>query len=120
MSGGDSRRPRDPIPSLEFAKPAHLECRDLGHNWRHHHDERTTSTRGVVIEFVRTLRCTRCKTERVEVIALPSLRRIRVGYAYPDGYRMQAGAATTRTDARREVLRRLGVWTPQMAEEEAS
>lgn len=59
----------------------HLQCREMGHNWRHwvaRFDEQHNS-------YERALRCTRCRTERWESIGL-SGAKLGIQYKYPDGY----------------------------------
>jgi hypothetical protein len=60
-----------------------LLCRELGHNWK----PLTARWDGPGGIFVRTLRCTRCRTERHQSLT----RRghvLQSNYTYPEGYTM--------------------------------
>lgn len=74
----------DPDDVREWAhglSQSYLLCRELGHNWRPHTARWVTEDQC----FERSLRCTRCKTERRQVLssrgAVASSH-----YVYPDGY----------------------------------
>lgn len=74
----------DPSDVRDFAvglSPTHLQCRELGHNWRPYTAQWKPRDRC----FDRVLRCTRCKTQRVQVLnrfgAIVSSH-----YVYADGY----------------------------------
>lgn len=63
---------------------SHLQCRDVGHNWRpwvaRWDDEHNC--------YERALRCTRCRTERWESIGA-SGSKLGSHYKYPEGYTAQ-------------------------------
>lgn len=56
-----------------------LHCRELGHNWR----PWTAAAKNG--GFERALRCTRCRTERWEILTSTGAK-VRGHYVYPDGY----------------------------------
>jgi hypothetical protein len=58
-----------------------LACRDMGHVW-HPFTARYVDADRV---YLRTLRCNRCKTERVQELSMTGLI-FRSWYKYPDGY----------------------------------
>jgi hypothetical protein len=60
---------------------SHLQCRELGHNWRPWVARRDVEHNC----FERALRCVRCKTKRWESIGL-SGAKLSSHYEYPDGY----------------------------------
>lgn len=63
-----------------------LQCRDFGHSWRPwavRFDREYNS-------YERTLRCTRCRSERHESLGLSGAKAGR-GYTYPDGYQAPPG-----------------------------
>lgn len=73
---------RDEVES--FAKGmriSHLQCRELGHNWRPWVARYDTEHNA----YERALRCTRCRTERWETIGL-SGAKLGSRYVYPEGY----------------------------------
>jgi hypothetical protein len=57
-----------------------LECRDMGHSWRYAGARRTELN-----SWERTMRCTRCRTERHQTISTHGTI-LAGGYSYPDGY----------------------------------
>lgn len=79
--------PRGEVES--FAKGmrvSHLQCRELGHNWRPwvaRYDSEHNA-------YERALRCTRCRTERWESIGL-SGAKLGARYVYPEGYTAPEG-----------------------------
>lgn len=75
-----------------------LHCRELGHNWKPwkaagHADG----------GFERTLRCTRCRTLRVEQLTNRG-GKLSSQYKHPDGYLQEAGAGRIVGEGR-DVLR---------------
>lgn len=73
--------PKDVAQWAEELTASYLECRELGHLWR------PFAARWVPEDryYERVLRCTRCKTKRVQTLS----RRGEVvlsHYVYPDGY----------------------------------
>ena len=67
----------------EFAQglpEKYLYCREMGHNWRPY-----TAGRHKDGGFERTLRCTRCRTKRVQAIS-PSGMILSNQYVHPEGY----------------------------------
>jgi len=58
-----------------------LQCRELGHNWRHFTARRDEEHNC----FERALRCTRCKTKRLETLSFRGAK-LRSYYEYPEGY----------------------------------
>lgn len=76
-----------------------LECRELGHAWRPH----TASWNADSRSFDRTLRCTRCRTLRVEVLS-PRGEVLSRHYVYPESYLAANLGRITGTG--RDVLRR--------------
>src|SRR5262245_10436346 len=75
-----------------------LQCRELGHLWRPYTASFSTHE-GV---YHRSLRCSRCRTERVQVLSDKGTV-LSNGYVYPDGY-LHAGMGRIAGDAR-DVLR---------------
>lgn len=63
----------------EHLKTDFLQCRELGHNWR------PSTAKRVDTYFERTLRCPRCKTDRIEVLSLRG-EILSKQYRYADGY----------------------------------
>jgi hypothetical protein len=91
-------------PAPDFGEWAHdltasqLTCRDFGHAWRP-----LTARYGDEGTIIRAQRCTRCRTEREQVLSLSGL--ILSGrYSYPDGYLAPAGIGRL-TSSDRGVLR---------------
>lgn len=80
------RAPMDdgPTTAEEFAHTLPdrlLHCRELGHTWKHNtvsYDEKARC-------YDRSLRCSSCRTIRVQVLDSRG-HVIRNGYKYPDGY----------------------------------
>lgn len=68
-------------------------CRDLRHAWNTVGDTVLIEQQGQVRHFVRTLRCMRCETERVDEykISNVALSRIRSRYRYPEKYQIKGG-----------------------------
>lgn len=60
---------------------SYLLCREVGHTWRPHFARLDDERQG----FVRTLRCTRCKTLRHQLLSY-SGAVLTSHYEYPDGY----------------------------------
>jgi len=71
--------------------PVSLECRDMRHAWFAVKDVILTEKRGVVRIFTRTLRCTRCETERADTYEVVGSRveMLHTKYKYPDGYQIK-------------------------------
>lgn len=70
----------------EFAqglKESFLYCREMGHNWRPFSARRIRAKDGG--GFLRTLRCTRCKTTREQEISRAGLV-FSNKYIHPEGY----------------------------------
>jgi hypothetical protein len=65
---------------------SHLQCRELGHNWRPWVARRDPEHNA----YERALRCTRCRTERWETIGLTGVK-LGAHYKYPDNYTAPAG-----------------------------
>lgn len=63
-----------------------LYCREMGHNWRPYSAGHYKDGGG----FERTLRCTRCRTRRVQVITDRGVV-LKNRYEYPDGYSAPTG-----------------------------
>lgn len=68
-------------------------CRDMRHAWRIQIDFHVTDgTRRFMREVRRTLVCTRCETQRMEVYHVVEggvLDKVSQNYAYPDDYQMK-------------------------------
>lgn len=82
------RRRRGDVLSQWAAKlpESYLLCRDLGHVWQPFRASYDKAANG----YRRTLRCSRCKTERSQILNLDGV--VRSGYyAYDDDYRAPAG-----------------------------
>lgn len=62
-----------------------LYCREMGHNWRPY-----TAGRFKDGGYERTLRCSRCRTQRVQEISARGVV-LRNNYVHPDGYLSPAG-----------------------------
>lgn len=74
---------------LTSYRNTYLECRlgMSGHSWRWQHDFKILrNSRGVITEFSRLRRCTRCKTQSVKVYDGKTGTLLRRTYTYPDGY----------------------------------
>lgn len=88
-----------------------LECRDLGHSWRHYQDEAPLKLR-TVVEVVRWMQCDRCETQRKEQLWVHlktgQVEKHSQRYVYADGYRLPAHTIRSRGDVWGEVLRRTG------------
>lgn len=88
-----------------------LECRDLGHSWRHYQDEAPVRLR-TVIEVVRWMQCDRCETQRKEALWIHlktgQVEKHSQRYVYAEGYRLPAHTIRGRTDVWAEVLKRTG------------
>ena len=79
----------------EFASTltiAYLLCRELGHNWR------PWTARSINGGYERALRCTRCHTERWEVLSSTGAK-IKGHYVYPEDY-LHAGLGRIVGDGR--------------------
>lgn len=70
---------RDVLGFLEELRTTFLYCRELGHNWK---PWRATLHAGT---YERVLRCTRCRTERVQELTA-SGHLLSNHYRYADGY----------------------------------
>lgn len=67
----------------EGLKESHLYCREMGHNWRPYTARKRRPKDGG--GFLRTLRCTRCRTEREQEISATGLVETNK-YIHPEGY----------------------------------
>ena len=77
---------------------SYLGCRDMGHSWRPfsvRFDRRAN-------QYVRTLRCSRCKTERLQALSVRGEIESS-SYDYPDGYSRPKGAGYYDAAARAAV-----------------
>lgn len=97
-------------------QPKFLDCRDLGHSWEPVGDvvsERSEAT----LSFTRTLRCSRCMTERRDQyhFAQGTVQKRKAGYTYPVGYQVKGGLSRgearvllwmPRTTVHKSVLKR--------------
>lgn len=73
--------------------PRFLECRVgmSGHNWRWQTDFKIVrNARGEIIEFSRSRRCVRCKTESIKVYDGKTGRILRRTYNYVDDYQVDS------------------------------
>lgn len=90
---------------LSSLDPDHLECRSMGHAWKHvdDHDHMTASSnRYQITRFWRLEECLRCGAERDREIDLSGLvvRLGRTRMHYPTGYVLKAPPRRlTRADA---------------------
>lgn len=92
------------MSELQELTDAMVMCRTVGHAWDEWTPKDRPSTRG---GWPFTLRCTRCTTERWDVIATRTGELIQRRYLYPDGYRLaQKGTRLAVADLRRELARR--------------
>jgi hypothetical protein len=66
---------------------AFLACRDIGHAWR----PLTASFEGEARQYRRVLRCSRCKTDRVQYLNVRGHVES-THYEYPDGYQRPPGS----------------------------
>jgi hypothetical protein len=72
-----------------------IQCRDMGHTWRPFQASWDAEERC----YRRVLKCSRCRTERVQLIGASGL--ILSGhYDYPDGYTAPAGTGRMDSDGR--------------------
>lgn len=94
---------------------SYLGCRDMGHAWRPF----TVRFDRKANQYVRTLRCTRCRTERLQALSVRGEIESS-SYDYPDGYSRPAGSGYYDSAARAAV--RLMDVTQQLesAQEKAS
>lgn len=67
----------------EGLKETFLHCRELGHNWRPYTAKKRRAKDGG--GFIRTLRCTRCKTTREQEIDRTGMVQTNK-YEHPEGY----------------------------------
>lgn len=74
---------------------SYIMCRDMGHTWRPFMARFSAEMNA----YDRTLRCGRCKTERVQVIGMNGAI-LRGGYAYPDGYLSPNGSGRINGEGR--------------------
>lgn len=65
-------------------KDSHLQCRELGHNWRPF----TAALNTVEHYYERVLRCTRCRTERWQIITTDG-DVLSSQYKYAKGYQAE-------------------------------
>lgn len=65
---------------------AFLSCRDMGHVWKPFTARYVPEDR----YYIRTLRCSRCHTERIQELTLAGMIG-RSWYKYPDGYAAPEG-----------------------------
>lgn len=81
------RRKQAPEPTPDVADfiqgltASHLECRELGHTWRPWRASQGADR----VSWERVLRCSRCRTERVQTLSLRG-HVVSNHYVYPDGY----------------------------------
>lgn len=82
-----TRRANDEVTAWAQELPdAFIQCRDFGHLWRPFTASYDSQEKG----YRRTIRCTRCRTERSQVLDLDG--SVRSGhYSHPDGYLKPAG-----------------------------
>lgn len=82
----------DAIKNLESD---HLLCRDFGHRWslQNYHARVVEWANGYEPVVERIVRCTVCRTKRIEQIRRRDGEMIRRNYVYPEGYRFPAGVA---------------------------
>lgn len=71
-----------------------IQCRDFGHSWRAWSATYTEDN-----SIARALRCTRCRTERIEHLSM-SGAKLTGRYRYPDGYQVPAGVGRLDGDSR--------------------
>ncbi len=95
------------ISPLDFVRAideSSLTCRELGHTWR-----RLSTTRQP-LGYRRELKCQSCGTRRTELIDKRGMI-INRQYHYTEGYLLPGGSrwGLSRSDYRREVLRREGL-----------
>lgn len=96
--------------NLSSVEEQHLICRDLLHAWYTVQDFtiRDSETKRRVGIIRRVLECTRCHTQREDLIWLKSFERLSSRYIYPEGYRIEGGhrGLTKKTEIREEVYKR--------------
>jgi hypothetical protein len=85
-----------------------LECRDIRHSWKVYRKFQAVNSTGSAVKYLeRTLRCTRCHTERQDVLSARTFDRVSTSYAYPQGYTIQGNKSGNRGQSiRREVYLR--------------
>jgi hypothetical protein len=98
-------RRRNVSPADEVASElpyAYLECRDMGHQWRH----QTVRRDGNV--YIEVVDCIRCGTERDRFISLDGWLSTggRNAYRYPQGYLVKSEDANLIDKEGRAAIRR--------------
>lgn len=85
--------------TVEDIDPQYLDCRDLGHSWRHHEAVENKRFR----QWQRTVRCAVCTTLRHQVLDFRGYR-VRAWYEYPKGYLVRGAEFTVDDRARLRIL----------------
>lgn len=103
----------DPAIAIANLTEQILQCRELGHQWRHLHFQRSPNW-----GIQRVLKCP-CGTERKDTLNTWG-RVAQRQYTYPQGYQMRGTQeyGVNRETFRREVLRRAG-WLSEERLQEA-
>ena len=83
---------------IEHLPESFLGCRDMGHSWRPYTARFEASER----RFRRVLRCSRCKTDRVQSLSTSGVIES-THYEYPDDYLAPKGAGVFDSAARAYV-----------------
>lgn len=92
--------------SLSDITSAAVECRSFRHAFVSLGDvDILYGPRRKIIQFTRHARCVVCKTELIAVYEVPSMRRVKGKYFYPNDYLLQHRA--TMAEAKEEYLARL-------------
>lgn len=83
-----------------------LLCRELGHPWKHQSFAKAADGPG----FIRVLKCPRCETTRHDRVSHWG-HVVGRRYEYPGGYTLKGVSdfGISRSDFRREVMRRAGL-----------
>lgn len=95
------------VKQLEHVPDPFLNCRSYGHSWLETNSSVVANSRGRIVEQTQHLVCTRCETEQVIVLEIPSFNVKKRNTRYQDGYLIHNHGRTLKPEVRREQLRRL-------------
>ena len=101
------RRNRLMTPADEVASElpfTYLDCRDMGHQWKHQRVLTDTSSGG----YIEIVECVRCSTERDWYISMDGWLSSggRNAYRYPEGYLVKSDDANLIDKEGRAAIRR--------------
>lgn len=98
---------------------SYVACRTLGHAWDSIPVPRSEAPSGGGLVGL-WLRCTRCTTERHDVVQLLSGLVDGRRYVYPDGYQRSREDSLARDDWRKQYLRLIGSGTRKRRERQSA